>query len=133
MVALRVLLSTRIIFLFYQKNKRRETNLCKFSGIGTTAADRLPWAFAELALPAGSVCRVCSRPAMLYESMQACIARFLLLLTLTGGFTPFLQALSGVQPHACCLRRMHATGKHAPEIATGFTRDGNCCPSLTTS
>jgi len=64
--------------------------------------------------------------------MQACIARFLLLLTLTGGFTPFLQALSGVQPHACCLRRKHATGNHAPQIVPGLTRDGNCCPPLTT-
>ena len=81
------------------------------------------------------ICRVApfvADPLCSIDPMQACIANFLLLLTLVGGFTPFLQALSGVQPHACCLRRMHATGKHTSEISSGIFGDGNCCPPLTT-
>lgn len=79
-----------------------------------------------------SSCSLCSHKLCSIDRMQACIANFLLLLTLVGGFTPFLQALSGVQPHACCLRRMHATGKHTSEISSGMFGDGNCCPPLTT-
>jgi hypothetical protein len=68
----------------------------------------------------------------LTNRMQVFIARVLLLLTLAGGFTPILEALSGVQPHACCLRRLHATGDQRSQFSASMTRGGNCCPPLTT-
>src|SRR5438552_18793523 len=64
--------------------------------------------------------------------MQTFTARVLLLLTLAGGFTPILEPLSGVQPHACCLRRLHAMGNHGSQVSVSVSPNGNCCPPLTT-
>ena len=71
---------------------------------------------------------------MLYEPMRGFTARLLVLLTLAGAFAPLLQALSGEQSHACCLRRLHASSKSKssqPFLQKILQPDGNCCPPLT--
>src|SRR6185437_16276923 len=49
-----------------------------------------------------------------------------------SGFTPWLQALTGVQPHACCLRRICERAGHGTQFSAPQARNGNCCPPLTT-
>src|SRR5512147_2757983 len=64
--------------------------------------------------------------------MRRTTALVLLVGFMLAGFAPWLQALSGVQPHACCLRKLgHHTG-HDLQFSTPRGRDGNCCPPLTT-
>src|SRR5581483_11011018 len=60
-------------------------------------------------------------------------AGFLLLLSAVGVFAPMLQALSSESPHACCLRRLHASGDSNPGVGSAAVRQGNCCPPVTTS
>jgi hypothetical protein len=42
-----------------------------------------------------------------------------------------VQALIGVQPHACCLRRLHAHADHEQTFSRSQSPAGNCCPPLT--
>src|ERR1044071_5500631 len=64
--------------------------------------------------------------------MRRSMALVLLVCFVAAGFTPFVQALSGVQPHACCLRRLHAGTTHGSEVSSPKFKDGNCCPPLRT-
>src|SRR5215831_13353216 len=64
--------------------------------------------------------------------MRRSTALVLLVCFVAAGFTPVLQALSGFQPHACCLRRLHTGSNHGSEISSLSSRDGNCCPPLRT-
>jgi hypothetical protein len=58
-------------------------------------------------------------------------ALVLLAVLFASGLTPLLQAASGVQPHACCLRRLHARADRR-QFSAPQSRNGNCCPPLTT-
>src|SRR5690242_20943192 len=70
---------------------------------------------------------------MLYQfTMRRSTALVLLVGFVLAGCTPWLQALSGVQPHACCLRRLGHHPGHQPQISSPVERNGNCCPPLTT-
>jgi len=64
--------------------------------------------------------------------MRRSTALVLLVCFVAAGFTPVLQALSGVQPHACCLRRLHTGSNRGSQISTPEPKDGNCCPPLRT-
>src|SRR5262245_31250660 len=64
--------------------------------------------------------------------MRRSTALVLLVCFVAAGFTPVLQALSGVQPHACCLRRLHTGNNHGSQISPPLPKDGNCCPPLRT-
>jgi len=62
--------------------------------------------------------------------MRRTTALVLLVGFVLAGFTPWLQALSGVQPHACCLRKLgHHTGRDR-QFSSPRGSDGNCCPPL---
>jgi hypothetical protein len=64
--------------------------------------------------------------------MQRFTARLVLLLIALSTCAPFLQALSGAPPHACCLRRLHARQDGQQQVGGIATRSSNCCPPLTT-
>src|SRR5258708_37397609 len=65
--------------------------------------------------------------------MQRSSALVLLAVLFASGLTPVLQAATGVQPHACCLRRLHAPADRLQHLTSLQSRNGNCCPPLTTS
>jgi hypothetical protein len=82
---------------------------------------------------AGSGCRFpVSRAILKHSAMRRSAALVLLVCFVAAGFTPVLQALSGFQPHACCLRRLHSGSNHGCEISSPPPRGGNCCPPLRT-
>ena len=65
--------------------------------------------------------------------MQRPTARLLLLLVVvSGSFAPLLQAFSAQRPHACCLRKLHATKDSPAQISDTTAAHGNCCPPVTT-
>ena len=65
--------------------------------------------------------------------MQRLTARLLLLLVVvSGSFTPLLQAFSAQPPHACCLRKLHAPKDLPLRISDTTAAHGNCCPPATT-
>jgi hypothetical protein len=65
--------------------------------------------------------------------MQRLTARLLLLLVVvSGSFSPLLQAFSAQPPHACCLRKLHATKDSPLQISDATAAHGNCCPPVTT-
>src|SRR5690348_10086199 len=63
--------------------------------------------------------------------MRRTTALVLLVGFVLAGSTPWVQALSGVQPHACCLRRLHPLGGHELQFSSPPDRSHNCCPPLT--
>lgn len=66
-----------------------------------------------------------------YLEMQRLTTRLLLLAMLIGAFAPLVEAFSAQQPHACCLRKLHARNDLPLEVSDNARR-GNCCPPLTT-
>jgi hypothetical protein len=63
--------------------------------------------------------------------MQRLTARlWLLLFVVSGNFAPLVQAISVPHPHACCLRKLHAS-KDSPQISDTTSPHGNCCPPMT--
>jgi hypothetical protein len=65
--------------------------------------------------------------------MQRLTARLLLLLVVvSGSFAPLLQAFSAQPPHACCLRRLHASKDSPLQVSDATAAHGNCCPPVTT-
>jgi hypothetical protein len=65
--------------------------------------------------------------------MQRLTARLLLLLVVvSGSFSPLLQAFSAQPPHACCLRRLHASKDSPLQISDTTAAHENCCPPVTT-
>ena len=64
-------------------------------------------------------------------------ARLLLVLVLTGTFTPLAMAAASVGPHACCMRKTmhcHRAAEAASEIrVSSVDCQHNCCRALTVS
>src|SRR5437763_7122715 len=79
----------------------------------------------------GRICAPCLARLSFVHCMRRSTALALLASLLIAGFTPFLQALTGVQPHACCLRRLHAHTDHDRHFSRSESPGGNCCPPLT--
>ena len=78
------------------------------------------------------ICRSLGFRDILNQFMRRFAATLLLACFFAGGLTPFVQALSGVQPHACCLRRLHGKTPDQRLVSSIPARNGNCCPPLTT-
>ncbi|MGA9798617.1 MAG: hypothetical protein WBQ68_06390 [Terriglobales bacterium] len=66
--------------------------------------------------------------------MYRLTARLLLVLLLAGTFVPAALAVAAPLPHACCMRKpMHDHGAATREIQATTSRNGNCCPPVTTA
>jgi hypothetical protein len=64
--------------------------------------------------------------------MQSLTARLLLLLFVaSGNFAPLVEAISVQHPHACCLRKLHASKDSPLQISDAISPQGNCCPPMT--
>jgi hypothetical protein len=64
--------------------------------------------------------------------MQGFTARLLLLLVvMSGTFAPLMEAISVQHPHACCLRKLHASKDSPLQISDATSPQGNCCPPMT--
>jgi len=66
--------------------------------------------------------------------MYRLTARLLLVLLLASTFVPVAMAVSAPVPHACCMRKpMHRHGPGGRELRAVDTRNGSCCPPVTTA
>jgi len=62
--------------------------------------------------------------------MWSWTARLLLLAWLGGPLAPWVKGFSGQNPHACCLRRLHASANSPSSFNEPVRPDGNCCPPM---
>ena len=62
--------------------------------------------------------------------MWSWTARLLLLAWLGGPLAPWVKGFSGQNPHACCLRRLHASANSPSSLNEPVRPDGNCCPPM---
>ena len=70
---------------------------------------------------------------LLQLAMHRYTAKLLLLLLAVNAGEPVLQAFSVEPPHACCLRRLHASKDkdNVPQISDRAPHSNNCCSPLT--
>jgi len=66
--------------------------------------------------------------------MHRLTARLLLVLLLVGTLAPVALAISAPPAHACCMRKaLHDHGSRSLELQQVGSRNGNCCPPVTTA